>query len=87
MGASFFQVGITSKTAADGYKKLVADASKQYGDDEYNGTIATTSGFRVVKSMTVQEFVKLAEESTDKWGDCLAMQYEGRWLFAGWAAE
>jgi hypothetical protein len=45
MGASSFITAGTGKTAETAYRKLVSKMEKAYGNDGYNGTISTTSGF------------------------------------------
>jgi hypothetical protein len=45
MGASSFITSGSGKTAETAYRKLVSKMEKAYGNDGYNGTISTTSGF------------------------------------------
>lgn len=46
MGACQFENRGRGKSAQDVFNKLVENAEREYGDDPYNGTISTVSGFR-----------------------------------------
>ena len=44
MGASSFTMYARGKSLSDAYEKAVENATREYGDDPYNGTISTTNG-------------------------------------------
>jgi len=46
MGACQFENRGRGKSVGDAFNKLVENAEREYGDDPYNGTISTVSGFR-----------------------------------------
>ena len=48
MGASEFIIKGYGKNAKDAYSDLIEDSVERYGDDPYNGTISTTTGFQDV---------------------------------------
>lgn len=50
MGACTFRNSATAKNMHDAYRDLVDDATSEYGNDVYNGTISTTDGYRDVTS-------------------------------------
>jgi hypothetical protein len=45
MGASSFTMYAKGKNLSDAYERAVENATREYGDDPYNGTISTTNGF------------------------------------------
>lgn len=89
MGATDFHTTAKGKDAAAAYRAACDEAIRYYGhQDGYNGTISTTSGFRVVtrpKGRTMKKFLDEAMTSIierdsfqghriEKWGNCLAIQ-------------
>ena len=44
MGASSFTMYAKGKNLSDAYERAVENATREYGDDPYNGTISTTNG-------------------------------------------
>jgi len=75
------------------YRAAVDGATREYGQDQYNGTISTTRGIKT--SSQVFKDRDAAEdyiwENTEKWGPVLAVTVktatEEYWLVGGWAAE
>lgn len=47
MGAHDFQTSATGENAREAYKKACEEAIYEHGNSSYNGTISTTSGFRM----------------------------------------
>lgn len=81
MGATDFQVKQRGKSLIDAYKKAVMEAIEESGNDQYNGTISTTTNvidkteaFKTSK-LTIQEFIDKHIEYCRKrgpaWGVCL----------------
>lgn len=48
MGAEFFLHEAEAKSADEAYRDLCDEASRIYGEEPYNGTIATTCGFSLI---------------------------------------
>mgnify|MGYP006268289669 CR=1 FL=1 len=70
MGASFFQTTYRGRTLSDAYNRAVEDAVYEYGNDPYNGTIATTTVFSVVdKTRDYKASGKTLSEYIDIWAD------------------
>jgi hypothetical protein len=44
MGASTFTMYARGKNLSDAYDRAVENATREYGDDPYNGTVSTTNG-------------------------------------------
>jgi len=71
------------KNASEAYNSLVEDALHDYGHDSYNGTISTTSGFKMrddnprygTKAFSKWEDNML--EFAEKWGDCICIEITG----------
>jgi hypothetical protein len=80
MGACTFATIGYGKTAQEAYDKACREAEYEYGHSQYNGTISTTSGFRITLStqkMTdkhLAELIDRAFETTEKWGRCRAIE-------------
>jgi len=56
MGSTNFEnVYYGDSTMADAYRELCEQATREYGDDPYNGTIATTSGVRLLVDTPMSE--------------------------------
>jgi len=99
MGAHSFTASVYAPTAADGYSMLVDEAVYDHGHDPYNGTISTTSGFKIVPFMEGESSEQWSErvlDITEKRGSCACIEAthvekndEGwpLWHFAGWAAS
>jgi len=95
MGAHTFSVHIDGDiTAEEAYNIAVEDAIYEYGHDSYNGTISTTSGFKILssKSLSREEVKKRARQAFDndeveKWEAAGAIRTTDGWLFIGWAAS
>ena len=69
MGASNFSQVVVGKykTADEAYRAAVAEARSQYGNDGYNGTISTTSGFKdVSKEAPIRQMSKAFDDFTRK---------------------
>jgi len=56
MGSTNFEnVYYGDSTMADAYRELCEQATREYGDDPYNGTIATTNGVRLLVDTPMSE--------------------------------
>lgn len=79
MGASFQTDLYTGDgDAAEAYTRLVAQAQFEFGHEPYNGSISTSSGFRIHRSapVTAAEAYRIAQTLDDvaqKWGDWYAI--------------
>ena len=70
MGATNFdtlQVG-RFKSAREAYRNAVEEANYEYGHDSYNGTISTTSGFRMIDVPGRKDPFRYVDD-IDKWDD------------------
>jgi hypothetical protein len=78
MGACQFENRGRGKSAQDVFTRLVENAEREYGDDPYNGTISTVSGFRDIteeykrSSKDIQRFINDKFENANK-RDCFAI--------------
>jgi hypothetical protein len=68
MGATLITVRSTGVSMRDAYNNAVEEATYEYGNDNYNGTISTTRGCTDV----TKEFVK-SGKNLNKWGDALGI--------------
>ena len=74
MGASFFKTTYRGKSLSDAYNSAVEDAEDEYGHDPYNGTISTTTGFRVLdktsdykaSGKSLNEYIDIQSDEIDK---------------------
>ena len=97
MGAHDFQCTARGKNAADAYRNAVDDAIAMYGQDPYNGTISTTSGFIMIHvKERGQELTDLLDDALmndtyrgiKKWENCGCINLgDGIFKFFGWAAS
>ena len=93
MGATNIHYSRWSSDARTAYNELVEEARDEYGNNAYNGTITTTSGFFMAqKPKDDDEYDKLLD-STEKWGDCACYVSEENkekklklFTFIGWAS-
>ena len=78
MGACQFENRGRGKSAQDVFTRLVENAEREYGDDPYNGTISTVSGFRDIteeynrSKKDIQRFINDKFENANK-RDCFAI--------------
>ena len=78
MGACQFENRGRGKSAQQVFTKLVENAEREYGDDPYNGTISTVSGFRDIteeykrSGKEIQRFINDKFENANK-RDCFAI--------------
>ena len=76
------------------YDRAVSFALSEDGDDPYNCSISTTTGFTLLpmnENETSEQHRKRVMEVAEKWGNCCAWQLDIEnhpdiWTFAGWAA-
>jgi hypothetical protein len=92
MGACNIETWASGKTMSEAYNNAVNDALHYSGHDPYNGTISTTNGFidmtKKYKELGENEWCSKAWDNTEKWEEVWgAEQSEGKYIFAGWAAE
>lgn len=97
MGAHDFQTTVRGKTAAEAYANAVEEAITMYGQDPYNGTISTTSGFKVFGYLPgehgtledyIEELIMNDRSGIRKWENCGCIKVsEGQYTFFGWAAS
>lgn len=110
MGAHSIATIGYGRNAKEAYNRAVEDALYEDGHDAYNGTISTTNGFRLdtikgqkrITKKAIDKWVEQAEDRTEKWGQCLALELPrshdaskrarkairgGKaYIFVGWAA-
>lgn len=94
-GACSFALSIKASSMEQGYKKAVAQAKREYGNDPYNGTISTTSGYKEVfpptKNVDSSQFRSWGNdmiEAADKWDPAMGVDLGGgKYFFFGWASE
>lgn len=100
MGACNFIEFSLGKTADEAFDRLVHEAMYEYGHDQYNGTISTTSLSRKPAKVIRKRYTKKAQQDAvkvaerDGWGekwesrviDCGATKGGHVWAFYGWAA-
>jgi hypothetical protein len=78
MGACQFENRGRGKSAQQVFTRLVENAEREYGDDPYNGTISTVSGFRDIteeynrSKKDIQRFINDKFENANK-RDCFAI--------------
>jgi hypothetical protein len=78
MGVCQFENRGRGKSAQDVFTRLVENAEREYGDDPYNGTISTVSGFRDIteeykrSKKDIQRFINDKFENANK-RDCFAI--------------
>lgn len=73
----------------DAYQQAVDDAIYDYGNDPYNGTISTTSGYDYLGEVSRKDLEKYIDDRIDnywKWGKCGCVYCDGSFVFFGWAA-
>lgn len=78
MGSHAFTNRSTERDATVAYKQLCSQALAEHGSDSYNGTISTTSGFKVVSSKPIspaqaQAIMDRRIEHLSKWSTCEAI--------------
>lgn len=79
MGAHSFQDTSRIKNVNDAYSAAVAEATREYGYDGYNGTISTTRGCKVVANGSLMSEIAAEELSStrldklNKWEHCEAI--------------
>jgi len=71
---------------AKAYQQLVDEAIYEYGNDSYNGTISTTSGFKIVRTPENDDEYERILDSCDKWGKCACYVKDDQYHFVGWAS-
>ena len=76
MGATTFELSYRGMSAKQVYTNAVSDARSEYGNDAYNGTITTTSGYKDVTNRfkrsgkSLADFVNdMIENECQKWGE------------------
>lgn len=80
MGAHNFSDRATGKTASEAYDECVKRAEYESGHDSYNGTISTTSGFKMGKldgkatDAAIRRWESAALDRTEKWGPCECLE-------------
>jgi hypothetical protein len=78
MGACQFENSGRGKSAKDVFTKLQDAAEREYGDDSYNGTISTVSGFRDLTNewktskKDLNRFIRERLDDANKY-DCFAI--------------
>jgi hypothetical protein len=85
MGSHTFRqtVGGKQMMPRDAYATLVQRARDEYGDNSYNGTIATTSGFVMVDAgrrridTVINEILKDESSNIQKWGPAGCIELKG----------
>jgi hypothetical protein len=79
MGAQFFYNKTRAYSMREAYSQLVEDAIYENGNDTYNGTISTTTGFQdktaeykkhLAAGGDFNSFCELAQDKTSKFEDC-----------------
>jgi len=79
MGSCTFYDRKIAASMKDAYNNAIEDATDEYGNDPYNGTISTTNGFVDVtkkfkeSGKKLNDFIESAEDVMDKrdcWGIC-----------------
>lgn len=79
MGSTTFYERKIAASMKDAYNNAIEDATDEYGNDPYNGTISTTNGFVDVtekfkkSKKKLNDFIEAAEDIMDKrdcWGIC-----------------
>jgi hypothetical protein len=76
MGACSFTTSSYGKSMSEAYNNAVEDATHEYGNDAYNGTISTTRGVRDVTAeykrsgKSLNQYINDTIENFSKWGSC-----------------
>jgi hypothetical protein len=76
MGACSFTTSAYGKSMSEAYNNAVEDATHEYGNDAYNGTISTTRGCRDVTAeykrsgKSLNQFINDSIDNFNKWGAC-----------------
>jgi hypothetical protein len=76
MGACSFTTSSYGKSMSEAYNNAVEDATHEYGNDAYNGTISTTRGCRDVTAeykrsgKSLNQFINDNIDNFNKWGAC-----------------
>jgi len=88
MGATDFGTARVTKTPKEAYKKAVEEASYEYGNNSYNGTISTTNGYYFfdkhprwgTKAFDKWEDKILSDDNSpiEKWGKCGCIEITGK---------
>jgi hypothetical protein len=76
MGACSFTTSSYGKSMSEAYNNAVEDATHEYGNDAYNGTISTTRGCRDVTAeykrsgKSINQYINDNIDNFNKWGAC-----------------
>lgn len=76
MGACSFTTSAYGKSISDAYNNAVDDATHEYGNDAYNGTISTTRGVKDVTAeykrsgKSLSQYINDNIDNFNKWGAC-----------------
>lgn len=76
MGACSFTTSAYGKSMSEAYNNAVEDATHEYGNDAYNGTISTTRGCRDVTAeykrsgKSLNQYINDSIDNFNKWGAC-----------------
>lgn len=76
MGACSFTTSAYGKSIQEAYNNAVEDATHEYGNDAYNGTISTTRGVRDVTAefkrsgKSLNQYINDNIDNFNKWGAC-----------------
>ena len=76
MGACSFTTSAYGKSMSEAYNNAVEDATHEYGNDAYNGTISTTRGCRDVTAeykrsgKSINQYINDNIDNFNKWGAC-----------------
>jgi len=79
MGACDFQNKSRGTSMSEAYRSAVSEAREEYGNDSYNGTISTTSGFRDLTSefkrsgLSLNKFIDENIDKAEKRGNCFGI--------------
>ncbi len=80
-GASDFGVSIDIPDVRRAYEVAVKEALREHGERSYNGTISTTSGYRIRRNepftnkQDLNDFVNQDIDNAEKWGPAFAVPY------------
>jgi hypothetical protein len=76
MGACSFTTSSYGKSMSEAYNNAVEDATHEYGNDAYNGTISTTRGCRDVTAeykrsgKSLNQYINDSIDNFNKWSAC-----------------
>lgn len=79
MGACDFRTKSRGASMSEAYRSAVDEAREEYGNDSYNGTISTTSGFRDLTSefkksgLSLHDFIDKNIDKAQKRGSCFGI--------------